>query len=527
MSPELIANPNSNLLSNEGPADVIEMVVIQSADPAGSQRKADLSVAPRSGKMPALPTGEGIRIYVRGFLGDRGPEFYGASGAFDVPLADSFTGIPVQVGASDCVALNNAPSEHRRGGGTEDMVQLRAGFALAEIGDGRVAIIGGAQIGPDGTPVQVEASIEIYDPATSQFFKAGQLNEPRAWHTATAIGGGRVLVVGGITGAPTGEGATLSRTAEILDLGGTVPGSTTLEGPFDTGDERSHHRAAQLGDGTVLITGGKNASGQPMATTYRFIGSDFNPQDGRFVQQGSLSGARSAHTLSALARSNEPAIVAGGLGADGPLDSLEVFTVNSMQDGCVNDQVPSLEVGCWIRPTGRRLGSPRHGHRAVSVDNDRKVLWVGGYGNAERTELVRGIELLDDQLNVSSGGVDLPFGAGELTATELADGGVLVTGGRSGDALLAVAVVLAPQRDPVTRDLAGFSPRDLSPTCILSEARFAHEAVRLTTGTVLLLGGISQAADDNGARFFTSSRRAEIFFPRVVDLNDVYPSPTF
>ncbi len=504
---------HDDLLTAAGPADVIEMVVIHSDDPVRSQRKADLQVASRSGKMPSLESGEGLRIYVRGFFGGDGPLFYGASAPFDAP-SDS---VSVQVGPTDCVTPNRATPLNPHPAGNEDMKVQRVGHTLTELGDGRILIVGGARIAPDESPSEVETSFEVFDPALSQFYTLGQLNEPRAWHTATLLTPTRVLVVGGINGAGA-DGVSVSTTAAVIDVSTTVATVTTLAGPFDTGDERYRHRADRLRDGSVLIAGGLGPTGAPLATTWRFFPGDVaDPRAGRFEQQGRLAEARSEHTLTALLdRGNEPAVVAGGLGVDGALASIEVFTTNPQQGGCVNDQRPSVDFGCWIRPTGRVLQRARFGHRAVRVGVDReKVLWVGGFASEDRAQFARELEMLDEGLEVVSGGDSLEFGRGDLAAVRLADGDVVVAGGRSGDAPHGVVTRLRRRENADE----GFVAVAVDPQCDLSEARWGLQAVRLTTGTVLFAGGVSVNAERNKV----ATRRAAIYFPRVVDLSTVYP----
>ncbi len=525
---ELYNQQGLELLGPLSPADIIEMVVIQSDNPGETQRKADLEIAKGSGKMPSLPVGEGIRIYVRGFRGDQGPEFYGASAPFNVPLDGELKGIPIQIGPTDCLALNESPIRNRLSGGTVDMVGIRTGMTATELADGRILIIGGAEVAPTGDPGTITAAMEVYDPLTSQFFPMGSLVEPRAWHTATRIGPATVLVAGGMSGFANGT-ASLSGTLQIVDLSGSVPNVVAING-FTAGEDRYRHAATTLNDGSVLLTGGIGAVGAPLASTWRYFPNEFgDPFGGRFEKQGDMETPRSDHAAPALARSNEPAVVGGGLGPDGPLGSIEVFTINPAQMGCPGGQAPRQDYGCWIRPNidaGERitLQNPRWGHAGISIDGGRGVLWVGGYGSADRTQLVRPVERMDEQLHVLSAGADLPFSGGEQAALELADGNVLVLGGRSGDSPLAGAILMVRQNDPVTRQLSGFAPRELG--CVMSEARFGHTAVRLTTGTVLVIGGVSRTSDAEGRGFYLSSRRAEVYFPRVVDLSVVYPEPS-
>jgi hypothetical protein len=395
---------------------------------------------------------------------------------------------------------------------------------MTELADGRVLIIGGAMIGADEAPTEIHSSFEVFDPSKSHFKSLGQLREPRAWHTATRISPTQVLVVGGIN-AVTADGVSVSSTAEIIDVSGAVPVVTVLSGVFDTGAERYRHAAARLSDGTVLIAGGIGPGGGPLDSTYRYFPSPTtDPAGSVFVQQGRLAEARSLHTLTALVRGHEPAVVVGGLGEAGALASVEVFTTNPQQGGCLNDQTPSQRVGCWIRPTGRVLQRARFGHAAVVVgDRGEKVLFVGGYATEDRQTLARELELLDERLEIEPGGDVLEFGRGEVAAAALADGDVLLVGGRTGaHGAHAVATRLRRRIDPDTREFTGFSANDVEPGCDLGEARWGLHALRLTTGTVLIAGGVGFNVMQDST---VASRRAEIYFPRVIDLSTVYPRP--
>jgi hypothetical protein len=109
--------------------------------------------------------------------------------------------------------------------------------------DGRVLVVGGSVIGPDG--VQEVATAELWDPATRTFGPAGSLPEGRSRHTATRLPDGRVLIAGGTTAS----GPTAS--VELWDpgTGAFVPGGS-LTSP------RWSHTATLLDDGSVLIIGG-------------------------------------------------------------------------------------------------------------------------------------------------------------------------------------------------------------------------------------------------------------------------------
>ena len=59
------------------------------------------------------------------------------------------------------------------------------------LGDGKILVVGG-----DGDSA-ILSSAELYDPATNSWSAAGFMNAPRQLATATLLGDGKVLVTGG------------------------------------------------------------------------------------------------------------------------------------------------------------------------------------------------------------------------------------------------------------------------------------------------------------------------------------------
>jgi hypothetical protein len=72
--------------------------------------------------------------------------------------------------------------------------------------DGKVLIVGGTYIysGPDAPVSTVLDSFELYTPASQSSTVAGVLQTPRVGHTATLLNNGQVLIIGGTdnTGNP-------------------------------------------------------------------------------------------------------------------------------------------------------------------------------------------------------------------------------------------------------------------------------------------------------------------------------------
>ncbi|MBI3566490.1 MAG: fibronectin type III domain-containing protein [Elusimicrobia bacterium] len=138
---------------------------------------------------------------------------------------------------------------------TSSLLLGRARHTSTLLNDGTVWIAGGwNQTVPSGGWV---VTTERYNPATGNWQAAQPLNVARAYHTATAMGDGRVLVVGGFNGRnlKDANGFLTSRgilqTSEIFDPtgGAIVPGP-----PMQT---RIHKHAAVLqADGEVAIYGG-------------------------------------------------------------------------------------------------------------------------------------------------------------------------------------------------------------------------------------------------------------------------------
>ncbi len=111
---------------------------------------------------------------------------------------------------------------------------------------GSVLLCGGQNSG--GT---MNSSCDLYDPATNLFSAAGSLQAARAAHTATLLPDGRVYVAGGYD-----VSASPSRylvTTEVYN-----PGTNGFLSASPLISARAFHTATMLGSGKVLIAGGFN-----------------------------------------------------------------------------------------------------------------------------------------------------------------------------------------------------------------------------------------------------------------------------
>jgi hypothetical protein len=80
----------------------------------------------------------------------------------------------------------------------------RAFHSATRLGNGQVLIAGGSNVTSlaQGTTVLTKvtplASAELFNPTTVTFTNAGNMSVARSWHTATILGNGNVLVIGGV-----------------------------------------------------------------------------------------------------------------------------------------------------------------------------------------------------------------------------------------------------------------------------------------------------------------------------------------
>src|SRR5262249_42034883 len=81
-------------------------------------------------------------------------------------------------------------------GDTGTMAKNRNGHTATLLNNGKVLVAGGLS---PGHPTTLEASADLYAPATGTFSAAGFMNVAREEHTATLLQSGKVLVAGGDT----------------------------------------------------------------------------------------------------------------------------------------------------------------------------------------------------------------------------------------------------------------------------------------------------------------------------------------
>ena len=192
---------------------------------------------------------------------------------------------------------------------------------------------------------------EVYDPVSHTFSFTGKMVSYRSESVATLLGDGMVLVTGGRTY----DGKILS-TCETYDFrsGAFIPVRSM-------NSKRYGHTTTLLADGRVLVAGKLPDQKGPSAEL-------FDPKNGTFLATGNMSSARMDHTASPLASGD--VLLTGGFG----------WRLHSMFRSLVIEDQSSVEL---YHPSSGRftrsapLSIHRRGHSATLL-LDGRVLIAGG-----------------------------------------------------------------------------------------------------------------------------------------------------
>jgi hypothetical protein len=202
----------------------------------------------------------------------------------------------------------------------------------------KVLIVGGAVFNADGSETLLR-SAELFDPATGVTTALPELPLPRAYHTATALSDGRVVLAGGLS-------TINSATSSIKS--GVIVNAAQVEAPYtniELRDARAHHTATLLEDvGMLVLIGGCTGTAVDGCTTRGAAGTSttaftntvelldinngFKPRTD--LATGLLTTPRAMHTAIGFPAAGAGVIVvAGGLNANGTVNSLEFLQVNN------------------------------------------------------------------------------------------------------------------------------------------------------------------------------------------------------
>ncbi|HWD91346.1 MAG TPA: kelch repeat-containing protein [Verrucomicrobiae bacterium] len=319
----------------------------------------------------------------------------------------------------------------------------RYAFTATLMLDGKVLVAGGSSNNTN-TP-----TAELYDPATESWTQTGNLHDGRVEPTATLLPDGRVLVAGGLGNPTNFSGAPVLSSMELYD---PLVGTWSQTGPLT--QARLGHTATLLPNGLVLLTGGGSAVPDGYLSTELY-----DPATGTATLAAPMNSGRIGHSATLLP--NGTVMVIGGETGPG---------LNSTNSAEVYDPA----TGSWTLTNS--LNTARDAHTATLLPNGKILVTGGGVANGAVTSTT---ELYDPTIAPTTGAWTYTTSMHDirdsLTATLLADGQVLVSGG--------VNLASCELYNPVTKTWTD--------TGSMNRARYDHSATLLPNGKVLVLGGIT------------------------------------
>lgn len=194
------------------------------------------------------------------------------------------------------------------------MKQFRNDYTATLLGNGKVLIVGG-----DYANLSV-ADAELYDPTTMQFQYSGKMITPREKHAAVLLPNGNVLVAGGISYTLSTNNKSswkLLSSAEIYDVktGKFIP-TGNMHYP------REYFSAVLLKNGKVLITGGKGEDEKILSSVELY-----DPKTGIFTLTADMSQPRADHKSLSLHNGN--AVLVGGQNFNNAVETAEIFNTRT------------------------------------------------------------------------------------------------------------------------------------------------------------------------------------------------------
>lgn len=259
----------------------------------------------------------------------------------------------------------------------------------------------------------------------------------------------------------------LFATAAVLVGAGTASSAPPGPGLWSSGANlitgREQHTATLLPDGRVLVVGGTDGRGTPLASA-----EIYNPRANQWVRAGSMATTRIDHTATLLP--NGKVLVVGGM--IGPIPSSTLASAELYDPG----------TNTWSSATPMTGSRARH---TTTLLRDGRVLVVGGvsfivHDNNLFPNQPDSAELYDPEANRWSVTSATRFYRTGHSATLLADGRVLIAGGVDNN---DPAPFTTAEAYDLTQDRwheAGF----------MRVPRSGHAATLLANGDVLVVGGL-------------------------------------
>jgi hypothetical protein len=235
---------------------------------------------------------------------------------------------------------------------TGSMTTARVHHTATLLPTGKVLVVGGFDGISNGTFGNSLPSAELYDPATGTFAATGSMINDRAFHTATLLPSGMVLVAGGYSSSRFGAVGG----AELYD-----PTSGTFSSTGNMTTDRYVHTATLLLTGKVLVAGGYSFNAGTNLTSAEL----YDPATGTFSATGSMTTNR-GFAVSTLLPTGM-VLVAGGVKSGLALTSAELYDPISGAFSTTGNMIMDrIEHTATLLPTGRVLVTGGLSHRLAT-----------------------------------------------------------------------------------------------------------------------------------------------------------------
>jgi hypothetical protein len=349
----------------------------------------------------------------------------------------------------------------------------RVGQAATLLQDGRVFITGGMRrLAPQQEDVLSTA--EIYDPTLGThrliLDKSGnplKMMAPsgRAYHTATTLRDGKVLIAGGVGLLAEGNNFVKRplQSAELFDPEKGIFLSSSI-----IGVERAHHTATLLTTGEVLVTGGASYT-SGVISGYNDTADLYDPVTNSWQRiSGKMAVARAFHQAVLLdpETARGSVLVVGGENEAGPVKSMDIY----------DPQMKKFNAAVSM--------SKKRSHHCSVLLSDGNVLIAGGVteGGAVDSGVEVYIPLEGGSGSFKPDVVNMSVSRRDHTCSLLQNGNVLVFGGAKGPGQMAADTDLIQVGTSIS--VTRLTEAELNPP------RIGHSAAVLDNGWVLVTGGL-------------------------------------
>jgi N-acetylneuraminic acid mutarotase len=233
----------------------------------------------------------------------------------------------------------------------------RYGHSAVALKGGRVLVVGGSN---GQSSERLLNTAELFDPATRKWIGAGSIGTTRTQFTLTALADGRALLAGGLAA----NGLTVLRSTLLYD-----PTKNLWSPGPELANLRTGHAAAVLADGRVLVIGGVDQVGKLASSEL------FDPSANSWSATGALATPRSNHLAITLPAGHILAI--GGSGSIGPLASSELF--DSAAKGMPAPVRVPAGPGNWQMSASIPISADALTHVAKLLPDGRVLVVPNGY----------------------------------------------------------------------------------------------------------------------------------------------------